>query len=680
MHRYRDLRVLPDFTKAVYPGLSSANANLQAQPDTAPKQDKTKPRAINIGFDKKMAIVPKKTIVFRTLTSELGKADGYVTGRMAIKGKASLIGEKLPRRRKTTALQLRVRTLFQNAFGSLSPHGNGSKLELSLGGETLALELVPGFEQSPAFQVSGRFSAKNRTLKVTGSEIVRATITLDATAWISPTRPANASTPTQPSVAQVPGDASVEHFSFAGHQARFSGKKRSGGVALKSIMEKFEKEIPSFVKNHKFLSLPEQRAAFFQQMRTYFGTDERTIAHFAKMQDAGLKGAKTYLHEEAVKRLKAVESEIGRENMPSSGGVGWPRSEASFSGRQTLRNLHNIGFAVDFNAYQAPHIKSRKILDLLQIVTSRSPSLNKPPRGIDTKSVGTTFTSGTPEEKQTLAADTKVKRWLADVEAEARAVAKASEDFRTSLKTTDTSGTTVDLAPKLQELRQKWFAAKTEEERAAVIADLPEVLKPWIDKVKAQITSMESKIRTAGYEPAQLPASKALTAATVATRRLSLKMNRLNRRLGDKLNRRQRIRLAKLILSARTMLGKTGSEPTSDAEVVAEFRRLLALIEQRKSVLGQKKWLDRVNALNASLTGDPSFVFGKRRKAVVSDPSLAQLVDTGFFTLQGAPKAGKQAFNVDFVKSMVKHGFTHGGTWSTPDYMHFELRWKGPAQ
>jgi hypothetical protein len=28
---------------------------------------------------------------------------------------------------------------------------------------------------------------------------------------------------------------------------------------------------------------------------------------------------------------------------------------------------------------------------------------------------------------------------------------------------------------------------------------------------------------------------------------------------------------------------------------------------------------------------------------------------------------------------MIKHGFTHGGTWGTPDLMHFELRWAGPA-
>ena len=28
---------------------------------------------------------------------------------------------------------------------------------------------------------------------------------------------------------------------------------------------------------------------------------------------------------------------------------------------------------------------------------------------------------------------------------------------------------------------------------------------------------------------------------------------------------------------------------------------------------------------------------------------------------------------------MVKHGFNHGGNWGTPDFMHFELRWTGPA-
>ena len=72
-------------------------------------------------------------------------------------------------------------------------------------------------------------------------------------------------------------------------------------------------------------------------------------------------------------------------------------------------------------------------------------------------------------------------------------------------------------------------------------------------------------------------------------------------------------------------------------------------------------------------------MFGDSSAKQVSDPSLAQLVDTGFFNLKGQAGAGREAFDPAFVRSMMKHGFTHGGTWGTPDYMHFELRWKGPG-
>jgi hypothetical protein len=376
-------------------------------------------------------------------------------------------------------------------------------------------------------------------------------------------------------------------------------------------------------------------------------------------------------------------------------------------GKQTIGNLHNIGFAVDYNAYQAPHLKDQRIMDLIKIVTGRSASLDyKTPAGLDTRAAGETFTRGSEEDKAKLEADKKIQTWLDQVEKEAAALGKASDDFRASLKTKDAAGAEVDQAPRLQELRTEWFeakekvaAAKARERKAkdekdkeaakaetveaeaaqkAIQDELQVVLKPWIEKVAAQKTAMEAKIAAVGLDPAKLPTGAKLEPAITAADSLGKRIEALTGKLGPELKKGQRAKVDLLVGQAKKLLEDTGALPADDAAAIAELKRLGGLVAQRETALVQKKWLDRIMLLQESLTGDPKLVFGTKFKAV-GDPGLAQLVDTGYFNLKGQAKAGPEAFGTDFVKSMVKHGFTHGGTWSTPDFMHFELRWKGPA-
>jgi hypothetical protein len=300
-----------------------------------------------------------------------------------------------------------------------------------------------------------------------------------------------------------------------------------------------------------------------------------------------------------------------------------------------------------------------------------------------------------------------VQSWLERVEKEAEALGKASDDFRGSLKSKDAAGAETDNAPKLQELRAKWFAAKSkvadlkrkersakkadkeaaklataeaEKEQKAVHDELQTVLQPWKDKIAAQKTAMETAITGAGLDASTLPTGAALEKNLKAAASLATRMQQLDSKLKDSLSKSQRTQVLALITQAAKQLEETVAAPADDAAIVTEFRRLLASVETRQTALGKKKWLDRVTRLETSLTNDPAFVFGASANNTVSNPALAQLVDKGFFNLQGQAGAGKEAFGADFVKSMVKHGFGHGGTWSTPDYMHFELRWKGPGQ
>ncbi|MBM0744539.1 DUF4157 domain-containing protein [Phormidium sp. CLA17] len=643
-----------------------------AMPLTVQRQKNTpsKPRNITI------PIGPSDTVVFRTSSVALGTLRVYITGRMAIRGKGLLTNEEMPR--KDADLKARVREVAKTAFDATKPTGDPKKIEMVLGGQTLTLELAAGAEQSLPFQVSGRFENEKIRLTFTECEITEAMTTLDATVWIEPPAKTGASTTT------TPGDASVQRYAFAGSEAAFGGfTARKGTVVLKSAMEAFDARLPDFVKQIKFLNLPEQRAAFFQEMRAYFGTDENTVAHFARMRKANVKGATTWLHDKAATRLEAVQAELG-DAMPTSGGVGWPRAECKLSGKQGLGNLHNIGYAVDYNAYQTPHLKDQRILDMIQIVTGGSASLSyETPKGLDTRQVGETFTGGTDEEKAKLEADPKVKEWLDNIGKGVETLSKTSEDFRASLTTTNDKKEVVDLAPKLQELREKWFAAiaaKNEEEKQAVLAELLKVIKPWLDKVETQRKTTEKKITDVGLNPADLPSDKKLTAAITAVQGLAKRMQTLQDKLGATLKKGQGTQVDKLIAEARKLLAEAVHPLADDAAAVAELNRLLNLVNQRQAALVQKKWLDRVSTLQGALTGNPSFVFGATADKAVSNPPLTQLVDQGFFTLRGKPGTGKGAFDVNFVKSMAKHGFNLGATWSTPDSMHFELRWKGPGQ
>ena len=518
------------------------------------------------------------------------------------------------------------------------------------------------------------------------------------------------SAPPQPAAA-TPADSAVTSYSFAGDTARFSNTAkggRSGSLSLKSSVDELDKKLKPEVKAGAagFLTRPEQVLAFLQEMRAYFGTDDKTIAHFATFRKANIKGATTILSEAAAARVEAVQAEIGVAEMPSSGGVGWPRSECRLSGQAGLHNLHNLGMAIDYNATQAPHIKDARIKDLISVTTGRSPTADYPsPKGVDTRKVGETSTTGSEADKEKLAKDAAVTKWLDGVEAEATALGKASEDFRGSLQTTadpkDPKSAVVDNGPKLVALRKRWHAAgakpaaERDAERAAVMAELPAVVKPWMDKIVALRTTSQTALTASGVDVATLPAGlDAIAKAAVAADNLrtSAKPHLAAAAPGTppplpggtappakELSKAVRAQIDGLITQARTAVGeKGGAAPADDAARLAELKRLDELLEKRGIALLAQNRITRMTTLEAALS-DASFMFGGKDKAVV-DPSAAQLVGEGFFTLKGAPGAGGEAFSPAFVRSMLKHGFGHGAEWGTPDLMHFELRWKGPGQ
>ncbi len=680
-----------------------------------------------------------RPVDFTTPKATLGGVGVSASGRLVVGGAATVTDGTLPARASQAVLATRAGELIAAGLSAATPTGTATRIEVPVGGRPMVLELAAA-PTGPAFQVTARFTARGGTLSLPGVEVTSPQIMLDAIVWLTPpapqpapagagqptpgatggpsgatggstTPPASTGTtptgtaptgtrPTAPAAApNGPGDAEVTSFSFAGDVARFSDTARggrSGSVSLKSSYDDFTAKLPADAKAGAlgFLSRPEQILAFFQEMRAYFGTDDKTIAHFAKFRKANIKGATTILHEEAAARLEAVQAEITVAEMPASGGIGWPRSECKLSGQAGLGNLHNLGMAVDFNATQAPHIKDARIRDLITVTTGRGPTANYPStRGIDTRKVGETATTGTDAEKDANDKDARITAWLDGVEAEATALGQASEDFRGSLKTTadpkDPKSAVVDNGPKLVDLRRRWHAAAKkpaadrDAERAAVMAELPAVVKPWSDKVAAFRATAAAQLTGTGIDEASLPAGlEAIATAALAAERMRDAAKPLIAAPppagAPAMPKARRGQVDGWIRQARVAVGEpAGAAPADDAAAITELTRLDALLATRGVALLARSRIIRMDSLSAALA-DSRFMFGDAQKAVV-DPSAAQLVGEGFFTLRGAPGAGPEAFSPAFVRSMIKHGFGHGAEWGTPDLMHFELRWKGPA-
>ena len=114
-------------------------------------------------------------------------------------------------------------------------------------------------------------------------------------------------------------------FRFADRDIRLddtlSGKDpsftvRTGAAALWASVVRLERELPAALLSHWALKNREQRVALLQQMRPYFGSDDRTIEHFKGIRRVFLHDAHTpselWLHDEAATRLEAVRDELPR--------------------------------------------------------------------------------------------------------------------------------------------------------------------------------------------------------------------------------------------------------------------------------------------------------------------------------------------------------------------------------
>jgi hypothetical protein len=293
------------------------------------------------------------------------------------------------------------------------------------------------------------------------------------------------------------------------------------------------------VRDHRLFKGRDRRIEFFLAERPFFGSDDRVIAHFAKIRKAAIPGARTLLHDDAATRLEAIAGELGTR-MPRSGGVGWPRV-TSFDRHhpQDISDPHTIGLAIDYNATEMPHMGIRdkradpRTLDLILLVTGHQGWMELDRGSAKLFQEIDAATSKGEAERQKILARKDVADLQIKVMSESQILAAVSEQMRASLD----AGALGRNRDRLIKLRTEMAAAKTHADQQRIMAELPVVLDAWIRVVEANRSKTELALRQLGFDPASMPAPAELRRQAAQVRRTIAQLNALKRPLA--LARRQ---------------------------------------------------------------------------------------------------------------------------------------------
>ena len=466
-------------------------------------------------------------------------------------------------------------------------------------------------------------------------------------------------------------------------------------------------------------------------MRPWFGSDEKTISHFQKMRR--VKGQKNLLaHDSLARRLEAVQDIMGKR-YPKLGQNAWPhtsvgwsfRGELQLGARQGHANMHKIGQAVDFDAYNLPMIKPGETRALIQAVTGRSNALFQPgPHG----EKGFTEYGHRRATVRAIEADPAAAKnkdaFLASLSAAIDATAKASYDFRHSLDTPPVpgAGSVNDAAnatnsanaagsgqpavvqnddpssgwAKFDALRNEWADAiempdsedekekKAKEDKLAKVQDqIVSLLQPWLAKIEAHQQQMIKEAREKNNVDitAAAPQVKPLQDAEKPLKALAA---RLARKPATVLTEKEQ----KQIADAARLTGFALPDPVTPAAVSELAERVSSKRKSEETRLKERKvvadqdaayWWD--GQLIEKLKNDKAFLFGKfgynkDKKRTwsesVDQPGAGQMLRRGWFRV-AEPGATESTPSKEFMLEMAQHGFEMGASWGSSDSMHYEV-------
>ena len=259
---------------------------------------------------------------------------------------------------------------------------------------------------------------------------------------------------------------------------------------------------------------------------------------------------------------------------------------------------------------------------------------------------------------------------LANITSETDRMAEASAAFQKSLG---------DKRDKFLELRDRYFAAKNPADKKQVMEEVPAVVQPWVDALGNAEQSLRGTARRRAWIRDKLRArtsSRRRPTRSAGGRRRPPTWGSATRRPrgADEKPLADKDRVVLEGWEKELNLGGTETPLVRCAYVAAvtdgQARNLV-------TVAGADVKLKHYAELKKMLVSDPVWLFGTSKDKQDSNPSLAQMVESGFFNPgkpgPGAADAGN--FDAKFIQEMAKHGFDMGFAWggASTDSMHFEL-------
>jgi hypothetical protein len=430
---------------------------------------------------------------------------------------------------------------------------------------------------------------------------------------------------------------------------------------------------------HTPITTDSHRSHFLRAGKEFFGSYDETISWFSAIREArGVPGG-IYLHDSAAKRLEAVNAAMGKE-MPARGGGFQLRAQFTPDTHFSRLSHHTLGLAVDYDTKDMVKIGSpRKEMtggrevetshtsDFLQAVTGEQShaDLTDVNRRALIKQMGDTTAAGGDLGK-VKGAD----QLLANITSETERMADASAAFQKSLG---------DQRDKFLALRDRYLAAKNPADKKQVMEEVPAAVQPWVDALGNAEQSLRGTATAAGLDPDKLPPEDVIKGKVTAKRRTAQAATEMGLRYkpaegADEKPLADKDRVVLEGWEKELNLGGTETPLVRCAYVAAandgQARNLA-------TVAGADVKLKHYAELKKMLVSDPVWLFGTSKNKQDSNPSLAQMVESGFFTPgkpgPGADDAGN--FDAKFIQEMAKHGFDMGFAWggASTDSMHFEL-------
>lgn len=409
----------------------------------------------------------------------------------------------------------------------------------------------------------------------------------------------------------------------------------------------------------------DEQKHFLRAGRAFFGSNRASIDWFKAIRKAAVPGSNLFLHESAAARLEAVATRLGSD-MPRST-IGYAVREP-FNAKTTFsaRDHHMMGLAIDYDTVDNPRLTRPSSATLIKAVTGGASSAQLGAGARKTiMAMGKAAAAGEDVEK-TVAGASGV---LTKIESETKRLAGVSDAFQQSL------GAGRD---KFLELQGKYLAAKDDKAREAVMAEVPAVIKPWLDAVEKAAKDIADAAKAAGLDPGNLPTQDEVNAMIKARVTAKKDADRLAKQYKDK--EPDPKKNAADIAKIADHEAKLKMTPKEDAPFATRCADLAKLADQQGSLLGPvadaKFRTLKLDAVKDDLA-KPEFLFGSSTKQAVSAPSMAQLVGHGFFNPEDPdPKATSQVnFNGKFIQAMAREGFFPGfAFWGeSTDSMHFEF-------